>query len=277
MLERTWSGAISRIAFVAPAEPSWPLPIYELALLTAARAYQNRRPKAGDHRGRAGTAAAGRVRSRGQRRGHRGAGEREDQLHTQSEIRQQDGPLLQYADCVTCVRIRSSPLPRITGPNVRGIPGDAIDRFLRVDERCRVTGGRRADICRRRRDSPAGQARRSRRATGGHGRRVHRPPRRSRPRTGTAASGHPGRAADRRPAAIPHRASDCRGGGASTGDSHPAVADRRQDRCRGAQPLPGRTQRNHGCRRINGRCAHRRPRPHVIAEPVRARTTRTTA
>jgi sulfide:quinone oxidoreductase len=31
-------------------------------------------------------------------------------------------------------------VPRITGPNVRGIPGDALDRFLRVDEHCRVTG-----------------------------------------------------------------------------------------------------------------------------------------
>jgi sulfide:quinone oxidoreductase len=31
-------------------------------------------------------------------------------------------------------------LPRITGPNVRGIAGDAIDRFLHVDEHCRVTG-----------------------------------------------------------------------------------------------------------------------------------------
>jgi NADPH-dependent 2,4-dienoyl-CoA reductase/sulfur reductase-like enzyme len=31
-------------------------------------------------------------------------------------------------------------VPRITGPNVRGIPGDAQDRFLRVDEHCRVTG-----------------------------------------------------------------------------------------------------------------------------------------
>src|SRR4249919_3356390 len=38
ILEQTWSGAISRIAFVAAAEPSWPLPIYELALLTAAQA-----------------------------------------------------------------------------------------------------------------------------------------------------------------------------------------------------------------------------------------------
>jgi NADPH-dependent 2,4-dienoyl-CoA reductase/sulfur reductase-like enzyme len=35
-------------------------------------------------------------------------------------------------------------LPTITGPNLRGIPGDAADRFISVDDRCRVrnTDGR---------------------------------------------------------------------------------------------------------------------------------------
>jgi sulfide:quinone oxidoreductase len=35
-------------------------------------------------------------------------------------------------------------LPTITGPNLRGIPGEAVDRFISVDRRCRVrnTDGR---------------------------------------------------------------------------------------------------------------------------------------
>jgi NADPH-dependent 2,4-dienoyl-CoA reductase/sulfur reductase-like enzyme len=35
-------------------------------------------------------------------------------------------------------------LPTIKGPNLRGIPGEAIDRFISVDDRCRVrnTDGR---------------------------------------------------------------------------------------------------------------------------------------
>lgn len=45
VLEQTWSGEISRIAFVPPAEPSWPLPIYELALLTAAQAMKTDGPR----------------------------------------------------------------------------------------------------------------------------------------------------------------------------------------------------------------------------------------
>jgi sulfide:quinone oxidoreductase len=31
-------------------------------------------------------------------------------------------------------------LPTLTGPDVRGIPGDALDRFIPVDGRCRVRG-----------------------------------------------------------------------------------------------------------------------------------------
>jgi sulfide:quinone oxidoreductase len=39
---------------------------------------------------------------------------------------------------------RTVTLPTITGPNIRGIPGDAIDRFLAIDQYCRVrdTDGR---------------------------------------------------------------------------------------------------------------------------------------
>jgi sulfide:quinone oxidoreductase len=60
-------------------------------------------------------------------------------VRTRCEIREHNGPLLQTSagelrpDLIVTV-------PRITGPNVRGIAGHALDRFLHVDERCRVEG-----------------------------------------------------------------------------------------------------------------------------------------
>ena len=139
VLEQTWSGEISRIAFVPPAEPSWPLPIYELALLTGAQATKTDGPRPEIIVGEPGLrplAAFGREASDAITELLANA---KISVHTRSEIRDQDGPLLRTPagdlrpDLIVTV-------PRITGPNVRGIPGDALDRFLRVDEHCRVTG-----------------------------------------------------------------------------------------------------------------------------------------
>jgi len=139
VLEQTWSGEISRIAFVPPAEPSWPLPIYELALLTAAQATKTGGPRPEIIVGEPGPrplAAFGREASDAITELLANA---KIGVQTRSEIRDQDGPLLRTPagdlrpDLIVTV-------PRITGPNVRGIPGDALDRFLRVDEHCRVTG-----------------------------------------------------------------------------------------------------------------------------------------
>ena len=139
VLEQTWSGEISRIAFVPPAEPSWPLPIYELALLTAAQATKIDGPRPEIIVGEPGPRPLAAF-------GHEASDAITELLanakigvQTRSEIRDQDGPLLRTPagdlrpDLIVTV-------PRITGPNVRGIPGDALDRFLRVDEHCRVTG-----------------------------------------------------------------------------------------------------------------------------------------
>ena len=139
ILEQIWSGAISRIAFVAPAEPSWPLPIYELALLTAARAGDAGGPRTEIIVGEPGPrplAAFGREASDAVTELLANA---KISVYPGSEIREQDGPLLHTPggdlrpDLIVTV-------PRITGPNVRGIAGHAIDRFLHVDEHCRVTG-----------------------------------------------------------------------------------------------------------------------------------------
>jgi NADH dehydrogenase FAD-containing subunit len=60
-------------------------------------------------------------------------------VYTRCELRLHDGPSL----CLPDRDVRADQivtLPRITGPNVRGVAGYAIDRFLHVDEHCRVTG-----------------------------------------------------------------------------------------------------------------------------------------
>lgn len=139
VLEQSWSGQIRSIAFIPPAEPSWPLPVYELALLTAAEATKagGVRPEiiVGEPAARP-LAAFGREASDAITEVLTNA---KISVHTRSEIRDQDGPLLRTPagdlrpDLIVTV-------PRITGPNVRGLPGDALDRFLRVDEHCRVTG-----------------------------------------------------------------------------------------------------------------------------------------
>jgi len=40
--------------------------------------------------------------------------------------------------CIDLYPDRIITLPTITGPNVRGIPGGAVDRFIAIDDRCRV-------------------------------------------------------------------------------------------------------------------------------------------
>ena len=139
ILERTWSGAISSIAFVTPAEPSWPLPIYELALLTAARVSNADGPRPEIIVGEPGPRPLGAFGREASDAVAELMADAQIKVYTQCEIRQQDGPLLHTPDrdlrpdqIIT--------LPRITGPNVRGIAGHAIDRFLHIDEHCRVVG-----------------------------------------------------------------------------------------------------------------------------------------
>ena len=137
-------GQLTDLAFVVPEGPSWPLPLYELAFLTAQRASE---------RGQAvnlslvtpapaplavfGSEVSGRItqllvaagvdlycstRAIMTGPGHLVLGRSGKELHPQ----------------------RTVTLQRITGPDVPGIPGDARHRFLEIDQHCRVlnTGGR---------------------------------------------------------------------------------------------------------------------------------------
>jgi sulfide:quinone oxidoreductase len=140
IVDRAIAGEITTLLFAAPVGPGWPLPLYELALLTAARlrdagrttdlavAIPEHRPLAA-FGGDAGTIVAGLLREAG--------------IAIYSDTTLEDGG-------ATAVRLRPSGtvlhpdrvimLPRITGPDVRGIPGGGHERFLEVDAYCRVVG-----------------------------------------------------------------------------------------------------------------------------------------
>jgi sulfide:quinone oxidoreductase len=139
ILERTQSGEIRSLAFVVPPEPSWPLPIYELALLTAAQLASTDDPRPELVVGDPGPRPLGSFGVEASNAVARLLADAQISVYPRCEIRQHNGPFLHLPE--RGLRLdQIITLPRITGPNVRGIAGDAIDRFLHVDEHCRVTG-----------------------------------------------------------------------------------------------------------------------------------------
>jgi sulfide:quinone oxidoreductase len=144
VLEEIDAGRTAQLAFVLPPGPVWPLPLYELALLTARRArtadrtlhmefvVPEPRPLAA-FGGNAGETMARLLADAGVTL-HAGA---QVDISSPRRLAVQPGEIVIHPD-----RIIS--LPTIGGPDVRGIPGFALDRFLHIDEYCRVpdTGGR---------------------------------------------------------------------------------------------------------------------------------------
>ncbi len=138
------SGRVSSLAFVVPEEPSWPLPLYELAFLTAQRVAA----RAQDVELTFITPAAAPLAVFGP-----AVSERITEVMDAAGIRlccncSADMParrrLVLVPSGVELRPERTVTLQRITGPDVPGIPGDARGRFLDIDERCRVrhAGGR---------------------------------------------------------------------------------------------------------------------------------------
>ena len=133
------SGDITSLAFVMPSGPTWPLPLYELALLTAQRMQDNPRLDISfiTHEKlplQAFGAEAGEAVARILR-------EARIKLFSDADVRVLGPRHLQ----LQCRGIELRPdrivtIPVITGPNVAGIAGDARDRFLQIDDRCRVQG-----------------------------------------------------------------------------------------------------------------------------------------
>jgi sulfide:quinone oxidoreductase len=137
-------GRASRVAFLQPAGPGWPLPLYELALMTATHADElgirglelalvtpEPRPLAvfgeavaevvADRLGRAGV-----------------------ELHTESLARMPaDGSVIVEPRGMVLRPDRVLAMPRISGPAIAGLPADA-QGFVPIDGQCCVpgTGGR---------------------------------------------------------------------------------------------------------------------------------------
>jgi sulfide:quinone oxidoreductase len=137
-------GRASRVAFLQPAGPGWPLPLYELALMTATHADElgirglelalvtpEPRPLAvfgeavaevvADRLGRAGV-----------------------ELHTESLARMPaDGSVIVEPRGMVLRPDRVLAMPRISGPAIAGLPADA-QGFVPIDGHCCVpgTGGR---------------------------------------------------------------------------------------------------------------------------------------
>jgi sulfide:quinone oxidoreductase len=138
------AGELASIAFVLSEGPSWPLPLYELALLTAQRARAKNRPleisfitpearPLHAFGGEAGDAVERLLQDAG------------ITLYTGATVRVPGpGHVVLQPGGIELHPERTVTLPSISGPNIRGIPGDAVDRFLSVDEYCHVrdTDGR---------------------------------------------------------------------------------------------------------------------------------------
>lgn len=132
------SGYITSIVFIEPDGPTWPLPLYELALMTAERAYSmnatceitfitpHERPLQAFGGGAA--EAVQRLFAEAGITLHAGATARvESARHV---VVEPQGSELHPQRVVT--------LPRITGPDLGGISGIAPYGLLAIDDRCRV-------------------------------------------------------------------------------------------------------------------------------------------
>ncbi len=132
-------GDISAIAFVVPTGVTWPLPLYELALMTAERAWSlcldvavtivtpEERP----------LGIFGRHASEAVDRTLKQAG---ITIVTSTHVRDVDrGKVLDISSAVVTEAQRVIALPRLAAPRLTGIPADA-EGFVRVDEHGRVPG-----------------------------------------------------------------------------------------------------------------------------------------
>jgi len=139
LLQDVEGGYTTRIAFVVPPGVSWPLPLYELALMTAERAYSlnleleltivTPEPEPLGIFGRIAAEHVGRLLA------EQGIG-----LHTDCQVRAVEAGVVLAAPGDVEIRAqRVVALPRLEGPAVAGLAQDPHG-FLPVDEHARVRG-----------------------------------------------------------------------------------------------------------------------------------------
>ncbi len=140
LLRDLGDGNVKSLAFVVPAGPTWPLPLYELALLTARRAHETSVPvelslvipgrqPLGIFGGKVSETVTALLRQAG------------IDLYQSATSEMPDVRRLVLTRAgIELHPDRTITVPQITGPDVKGIPGDPIHRFIRIDQHCRVKG-----------------------------------------------------------------------------------------------------------------------------------------
>ena len=255
-------GYTRKVAFVQPVGPVWPLPLYELALMTAERAESmdirdlelslvtpERRPLAVF-----GMAVSEVVANRLARAGVK--------LYANSLAKvPAKRTLVIQPQNVELEDQRIVTMPRIAGPAIRGLPGAGAQGFLPIDKHCAVQGTNgRVFAAGRRRELPD-QARRPWRPNGRRRRRGHRRAgRRAGERSGVQ-SGHPRQAADWARPGLHERASRRRRELRVGGLRRAAVAGGREGDRRGARSVPRRTRQS----RLTNRALAREGGPTIRA------------
>lgn len=139
LIQDVESGYIHRLAFVAPGRMAWPLPLYELALMTAGRAYDMGitlqttvvTPEEGPLAifGQAASSAVSALLSRANV---------ETITSAYAEVPHSGEVIIHPGDRELSVD-RVVALPELFGPTVRGVPRGEHG-FIRVDPYCRVRG-----------------------------------------------------------------------------------------------------------------------------------------
>lgn len=146
------TGAVGRIAFVVPPAPSWELPLYELALLSAARArerglalslaiFSPASAPLGGFGKRVGTSTCALLADAGIEL-ECGALCRVPERHSLlvSRVDSQRGPRSRQARYEQALEFdRILALPRLNGPRIRGVP-TISDGFIPVDTHGRILG-----------------------------------------------------------------------------------------------------------------------------------------
>jgi sulfide:quinone oxidoreductase len=140
LLHRLRQGRVNRLAFVKPAGASWPLPLYDLALMTAADCAAHGRSRVAlslitpeeQPLGVFGNRASAAIRQLLEE--HRVA------LHTSSYGVPSCRGTVDVSPGEWCLPVdRVVTLPRLVGPRLRGIPCER-DGFIRTDAHGRVAG-----------------------------------------------------------------------------------------------------------------------------------------
>jgi sulfide:quinone oxidoreductase len=138
LIQDVEDGYVHSIAFVAPSPAAWPLPIYELALMTARRGYDmgidmsvtiatsEDAPLA-----LFGTTVSETVRRLLEEHGVMTISSAHCQVHQPGRVSIHPGGRTLHVDRVVA-------LPQLFGPSTPGVPGDSPSGFISIDPHCKV-------------------------------------------------------------------------------------------------------------------------------------------